>query len=164
MRTVYAMKTTDLCDNFPEKISVAEPIGLRHYGGLTSFYGTIATVKCHEDNSMVRRQLETPGMGRILVVDGGGSLRCALLGDMLAQLATDNGWRGVIVYGLIRDTAAIRYLPLGVMALGSIPLKSEKRNSGTTDVPVRFAGVTFVPGQWLYADEDGVIVSNEMLI
>lgn len=158
------MKTTDLCDAHQQKIKVAEPIGFKCFGTQHSFFGRIATVKCFEDNSFVRKQLETNGQGRVLVVDGAGSMRCALLGDMLADLAIKNGWSGVIVNGCIRDSAAINEMAIGVKALNTMPLKSEKRNEGEIDVAVAFAGITFVPGQWVYADEDGIIVSAEMLI
>ncbi len=158
------MKTTDLCDTHPQKVKVAEPIGFKGYGTQHSFFGRIATVKCFEDNSFVRKALETDGQGRVLVVDGAGSMRCALLGDMLADLAIKNGWSGVIVNGCIRDSAAINEMSIGVKALNTMPLKSEKRNEGQTEVAVEFAGISFVPGQWVYADEDGIIVSAEMLI
>lgn len=158
------MKTTDLCDAHPQKIKVAEPIGFKSFGTHHSFFGRIATVKCFDDNSFVRKALETDGQGRVLVVDGAGSMRCALLGDMLADLAIKNGWSGIIVNGCIRDSAAINEMSIGVKALNTMPLKSEKRNEGQTEVAVEFAGINFVPGHWVYADEDGIIVSAEMLI
>ncbi len=135
----------------------------RAYGGRTRFSGGVRTLKLFEDNSLVRTMLSQPGEGSVLVVDGGGSLRCALLGDQLAALAVKNAWAGVLVYGCIRDSRAIGGMDLGVMALATHPLKSVKRNVGEADVPVTFGGVTFVPGESLYADEDGVVVCREPL-
>jgi regulator of ribonuclease activity A len=150
--------TADLCDQHEDKIRVAEPI-FRIYGARAAFAGRIATVKVFEDNVLVRQALADRADGRVLVVDGGGSLRCALVGDQLALLARDNGWSGIVVFGCIRDSAAIDEVPIGVRALATHPLKSIKRGTGDRDVPVTFAGITFVPGQYLYADRDGVIVS-----
>jgi regulator of ribonuclease activity A len=132
---------------------------LRSYGRRSAFGGIIATLKLFEDNSLVRKVVERPGNGRVLVVDGGGSLRCALVGDQLAQLAAGNAWAGIVVYGCIRDSQAIAQMDIGVLALATHPLKTVKKNVGETDIPVTFGGVTFVPGQYLYADADGVIVS-----
>jgi regulator of ribonuclease activity A len=157
------IKTTDLCDANPDKVSVADP-GFKNFGGKKDFGGKIYTVKCFEDNSYVRKVLETDGAGKVLVVDGGGSMRCALLGDMLAELAIKNKWSGVIVYGCIRDSKAIGDLPVGVQALNTIPLKSNKRNEGQENIPVRFAGVNFIPGEYVYCDADGIITSKEALI
>jgi len=156
------IKTTDLCDAHENKVSVCSPV-FRRFGGARSFHGVISTVKCFEDNSKVREALSKPGAGRVLVVDGGGSLRCALVGDQLALLAQKNGWAGIVVYGCIRDSEAMAGVPIGVRALASHPLRSLKRGVGETDVPVVFAGVTFVPGHCLYADGDGVIVSPDPL-
>jgi regulator of ribonuclease activity A len=124
----------------------------------------IATVQVLEDNVLVRQALEEPGLGRVLVIDGGGSLRCALLGDMLATLARDNGWAGVIVNGCVRDSQAIGALKVGVMALATHPRKSAKLGQGARDVPVTFAGVTFRPGQMVYADRDGIVVAARPLL
>jgi len=157
------LKTTDLCDSHTDKVNIAEPIGFIDYGGKQIFDGRIYTVKCFEDNSFVRKALEQNGTGKILVVDGGGSMRCALLGDMLAELAIKNNWAGIIVYGCIRDSAAIAKLPLGVKALNTIPLKSNKRNEGQENIPVKFAGIEFIPGHFAYCDQDGIIVSAEAL-
>lgn len=156
-------KTADLCDEHASAVEIAEPI-FRDFGGQKSFHGPIATLKVFEDNTLVRQALETAGEGRVLVVDGGGSTRCALVGDVLAQLAVDHGWAGLVVYGCIRDSAAIAELPLGLKALHAVPNKSQKRGEGQRDLPVRFAGVTFKPGHYLYADSDGVIVAAEPLI
>ncbi len=122
------------------------------------------TIKCHEDNSLVKENAGKPGQGRVLVVDGGGSMRRALLGDMIAATALQSGWEGCIIYGCIRDVDAIRALELGVQALGVIPLRTEKRGIGDLDVPVTFGGVTFQPGEFVYADNNGIIVSAEPLI
>ena len=151
--------TTDLTDSHPEAFQVAEPI-FRDFGGRLAFHGPMVTLKLFEDNALVRGTLETPGEGRVLVVDGGGSLRCALLGDQLAELAVRNTWAGVVVYGCIRDSEAIGGLPLGVKALATHPVKSIKRGEGQRDIPVRFAGIQFRPGAWLYADGDGLILSD----
>lgn len=150
--------TADLCDAFSDEVQIVEPI-FADFGGQPEFAGPISTVKCFEDNSLVRGALEEPGQGRVLVVDGGASDRCGLLGGNLAQLAADNNWVGVLVYGCIRDAAEIAETDVGVKALAAYPKKSNKRNLGDRDVPVRFAGVNFAPGHWLYADLDGVVVS-----
>ena len=156
-------KTADLCDQFSDELQVCEPM-FRDFGGKRAFAGQVATIKCFEDNSRVRDLVAEAGAGRVLVIDAGGSLRRAVLGDMLAQKAVDNGWSGVVVYGCIRDSAAIGQMPIGVKALNVHPLKTDKRNEGQRDVPVRFAGVMFRPGDWLYADEDGVIVARRPLV
>jgi len=155
-------QTTDLCDAHEGKVRVAAPI-FRSFGGRPVFHGRIATLKLFEDNGLVRQALDTPGDGRILVVDGGGSLRRALLGDQLAALAVKNDWGGLVIWGCIRDSKAIGAMELGVFALGTIPLKTVKKNLGDAEVPVSFAGIDFVPGEWLYADEDGLIVSSTPL-
>ena len=156
-------KTADLCDDFADSLQIVEP-GYRSYGGKLRFCGEVSTVKCFEDNSKVRQQLSTPGRGRVLVVDAGGSRRCAMLGDLLAAMAIQNGWNGVIMHGLIRDTEDIGQMPLGVMALGAHPRKSEKRDIGDIDVPVCFGCARFSPGDWVYADHDGIIVAQQKLI
>lgn len=159
-----SLKTTDLCDNHLDKVRIAAPVGFSDFGGVKNFNGKIETIKCFEDNSFVRKALEQNGEGKVLVVDGGGSLRCALLGDMLADLAIKNKWNGIIVFGCIRDSAAIAQLPVGVKALATIPLKSNKRNEGQQNITVHFADIDFVPGENVYCDEDGIIVSKESLI
>lgn len=152
------LATTDLCDAYSAELQIADPI-FADFGGRLDFAGPISTVKCFEDNSLVRAALEEPGAGRALVVDGGGSDRCALLGDKLARLAIDNGWAGVLVYGCLRDSAEIADMPIAVKALAAHPKKSDKRGQGDRDVPVRFAGVDFTPGAWLYGDADGVVLA-----
>jgi len=156
------LATTDLCDAHEEKVRVAAPI-FRQFGGRTAFCGPIATLKLFEDNGLVRQALDAPGDGRVLVIDGGGSLRRALLGDQLAALAVKNDWSGVVVWGAIRDSATIAAMDLGVLALATMPLKTVKKNLGERDIPVSFAGIDFVPGEWLYADADGLIVSATRL-
>jgi regulator of ribonuclease activity A len=156
------LATTDLCDAHEDRVRVAAPI-FRHYGGSHAFCGPVATLKIFEDNGLVRQTLDTPGEGRVLVIDGGGSLRCALLGDQLAELAVKNGWAGVVVWGCIRDSAAIGGMDLGVLALATHPKKTVKKNLGEAGVPVSFAGIEFRPGEWLYADADGLIVSPTRL-
>jgi len=157
------IQTADLCDAHEGKLRVVSPM-CRSYGGRPAFGGEIATLKVFEDNSMVRTALEGPGYGRVLVIDGGASLRCALVGDQLAQLGVKNSWAGVIVYGCIRDSKAIGGMDIGVFALGTHPQKSIKKGAGDRDLPVTFGGVTFVPGQFVYADEDGVVVSESPLL
>ncbi len=154
--------TADLCDRYETELQVLAP-GFRDYGGSEGYSGPIATVKVHEDNSLVRAALETAGEGRVLVVDGGGSLRCALVGDGLAALAQQNGWAGLLVYGCIRDAAAIAGIPIGLKALDTHPRKSVKQGRGDRGIPVCFSGVTFVPGAHLYADRDGVVVASRPL-
>ena len=151
--------TADLYDQHEHRVQVLEPM-LSDYGGKRGFSGPIATVKVYEDNSLVRAALEEPGAGKVLVVDGGGSLRCALVGDKLAELASRNGWAGLVVYGCIRDAATIATIPIGLKAVNTTPRKSVKQGTGDRDIPVRFAGVTFTLGWYLYADEDGVLISE----
>ncbi|MCP1674709.1 regulator of ribonuclease activity A [Natronocella acetinitrilica] len=157
-----SLRTTDLCDAHGDQVIALSPL-FQDYGGKREWHGQIATVKVFEDNSLVRAALEEPGQGRVLVVDGGGSMRCALLGDQMADLALRNNWAGVLVYGCVRDAAELRDIAVGVKALNTHPQRSVKKGVGERDVPVTFSGVTFSAGQWLYADEDGVIVSAEAL-
>ena len=155
-------KTVDLCDQYAAELQVAAPI-FRDYGGTIAFCGPISTVQVHEDNVLVRAALEEPGQGRVLVVDGGGSLRCALVGDQLAALGIGSGWAGIVINGCIRDIAALAELRIGIKALAANPLRSAKRGAGARDVAVTFAGLTWAPGQYLYADEDGIIVAGHPL-
>ncbi len=155
--------TPDLCDAFEGHVQVLEP-RFRPFGGRAAFAGRVTTVRCFEDNSKVRDVVATPGKGRVLVVDGAGSLRRALLGDLLAQKAVDNGWEGVLVHGCVRDVEVLAMLDLGVFALAAHPLKTDKRGLGEIDVDVAFAGVAFTPGAWLYADANGVIVAADELV
>lgn len=157
------ISTPDLCDSHETEVAVLEPL-FANYGGREAFGGEVVTVKCFEDNSLVKEQLAGAGNGRILVVDGGGSLRRALLGDMIAESAVRNGWAGVVIYGAVRDVDAIAGLDLGVQALGAAPLKTEKRGIGDLNIPVRFAGVEIRPGSYVYADNNGIIVSSRALL
>ena len=154
--------TADLYDEYEEKLQIATPM-FNDYGGKKRFSGPASTVKVFEDNSLVRAALEEPGAGRVLVVDGDASLRCALVGDMLAELGKDNGWQGIIVYGCIRDSAVITDIDIGVKALNTNPRKSVKKGLGERDIAVTFADVTISPGDYIYADEDGVVISVEKL-
>ena len=153
--------TPDLCDEYPE-VEVLEPM-FNNFGGKESFGGEIVTIKCHEDNSLVKEQVGMPGNGKVMVVDGGGSLRNALLGDMLAEKAAENGWEGLVIYGCIRDIDVIMETDLGVQALATNPRKTEKKGLGEMNVPVKFAGVQMNPGNFIYADNNGIIVSEKKL-
>jgi regulator of ribonuclease activity A len=151
--------TTDLCDAHPV-VQVCDPI-LHDFGRRRAFHGPIATLKVFEDNSPVREALEAPGTGRVLVVDGGGSLRCALVGGLLGKLAKERGWAGIVVFGCVRDCDELARCDLGIKALAPHPRKSEKgMHGGQADRLLQFAGVTFRPGAWLYADADGVVVAE----
>jgi regulator of ribonuclease activity A len=152
--------TTDLCDEHPE-IQVCAPV-FQAFGGRTAFSGPITTLKVFEDNTLVREAVGRAGEGRVLVVDGGGSLRCSLFGGNLAVSAAENGWAGVVVHGCVRDVEELAAQPVGVRALAVFPRKSERGlHSGQTGLPVIFAGVTFREGAWLCADRDGVVVLPE---
>jgi regulator of ribonuclease activity A len=154
------LATTDLCDAHPEA-QVCEPVFLS-WGGRTAFSGPITTLKVFEDNSLVREAVGLPGEGRVLVVDGGGSLRCSLLGGNLAVAAAQNGWAGVVVHGAVRDVDELDAQPIGVRALAPFPRKSERGlHSGQAGLPVIFAGVVFREGAWLCADRDGIVVLPE---
>ncbi len=154
--------TADLYDAHGEALRVMAPI-FRDYGGSKSFAGEVVTLKVFEDNSLVRAALEEPGLGRVLVVDGGGSLRCALVGDNLAELGAKNGWAGIVVYGCIRDSAPIAGIAIGVKAIATNPRKSVKKGEGERGLTLRFAEVTVEPGDYLYADVDGVVLAKGKL-
>jgi regulator of ribonuclease activity A len=154
--------TADLYDQHTDLVQVALPM-FNDYGGKKKFYGPASTVRVFEDNSLVRAALEEPGDSRVLIVDGGESLNCALVGDLLAQLGRDNGWEGIIVSGCIRDSAVIAGIDIGVKALNTSPRKSVKKGAGDRDIPVTIAGVTFNPGAYIYADEDGILISDQPL-
>lgn len=156
------VSTPDLCDEFENEIQIAEPV-LKHFGGKKAFSGKVVTVKCFEDNSKVKELLDQPGEGRVLVVDGEGSLRRSLLGDMLGEKAVINGWAGIVVYGAVRDIEMLEKLSLGILALAPIPLKTEKLGKGEIDVAVSFAGLNIRPGDYLYADKSGVIIASRRL-
>jgi regulator of ribonuclease activity A len=152
--------TCDLYDSFGERARVLPPL-FQDFGGRPHFAGEIVTVRCFEDNSRVKEVLGTPGHGKVLVVDGGGSQRCALMGDLIAQSAVDNGWEGVLIYGCIRDRAVLRGLALGIKALASIPRKSERKGEGQIQLPIEIAGIACRPGDRLVADEDGVLILDQ---
>lgn len=152
----------DLCDQFPDLVQVVEPM-FGNFGGREVFFGEIVTLKAFEDNSLVREQVALPGKGKVLVIDGGGSMRRAMLGDMLAEQAAKNGWEGMLINGCIRDVNAIGETDLGVAALGTHPMKTDKRGLGDLNVAVTFGGVTFRPGHYLYADNNGVLISPQPL-
>ena len=157
------VSTADLCDRYAEQLQIADP-GLRDFGGLQAFSGLIVTLKVFEDSSLLRVALSAAGLGRVLVVDGSASIRCALLDRPLAELALQNGWAGLVINGCVRHTAALAELAIGIKALAAHPLKSFKHGIGEQDIPLRFAGVHFLPGQYLYADEDGLLVAAKTLV
>lgn len=154
--------TADLYDEYGEQLRVVAPI-FSDYGGVEMFSGEVVTLKVFEDNSLVRATLEEAGQGRVLVVDGGGSLRCALVGDMLAEIGVKNDWAGVVVYGCIRDAVPISKLRIGVKALATNPRKSVKKGVGERDLKLQFAEVKFTPGDYLYADRDGIVIADSKL-
>ena len=152
----------DLCDQYGDSLRVLSPM-LKNFGGNNCFHGKISTIKCHEDNSFVADAVKEKGDGSVLVVDGGGSSRCALLGDNLAAIAASNSWAGIVVFGCVRDVVALKNISLGIQAIAPHPMKSVKRQVGLRDVEVSFGGVSFIPGQYVYADDNGVIVSEDEL-
>jgi len=159
--------TCDLCDAHKNDVSgafrVLPPV-FRDFGGLRTFSGPVFTVQCFEDNSMVKAAVDSPGEGRVLVVDGGGSLRRALLGGNLGAAAAKNGWAGVVIDGCVRDVAELAALQVGIRALAAMPMPTEKRNQGQSQVAVRLQGIWVKPGDWLYADEDGIVVGAAALV
>lgn len=151
------LSTCDLSDQHGDKARIPAPV-FRDFGGRTRFSGAAVTVKCFEDNSRIKELLATPGAGRVLVVDGGGSTRCALLGDMIAKDAVVNGWEGVVVYGCVRDTAVLATLDLGIKAIGVMPRRSTRRGEGTTQIVIDVAGIQVAEGDLVVGDEDGLVV------
>lgn len=156
------MRTTDLCDEHGDALRVLQPL-YRDFGQRRAFHGRVRTLRVFEDNALVRAALETPGKGEVLVIDGGGSMRVALVGGNLGKLAETNGWAGIVVHGAVRDASELVVCDVGVKALGTIPKKGAKAGAGERDVAVTFAGVTIAPGDWLYADDDGIVVSEGAL-
>ncbi|MCL1035578.1 ribonuclease E activity regulator RraA [Shewanella corallii] len=154
--------TSELCDMFLDVVDVVEPM-FSNYGGCSSFGGAISTVKCFEDNGVIADVLSEDGEGRVLLVDGGGSLRRALLDANLAETAVANNWEGILVYGCVRDVDALEEFDIGIQAIASIPVGADNNGVGEVDVPVNFGGVTFLPGDHVYADNTGVILSPEPL-
>ena len=164
-----AFVTCDLLDDHPEHdFQVVSPSidgkFFKSYGAIKSFGGQVVTVKCFEDNSRVKELLATDGQGKVLVVDGGASMRCALMGDMIAESAVNNHWSGVIIYGCVRDVDAIAELNLGVHALAAIPQKSNRKGLGEVDISLSFGGVTVKSGDYVYADNNGIIIAKEKLV
>ena len=149
--------TSDLYDEHRDGAGVCL-VQFQQYGGVRAFAGPISTVRCYEDNVLLKQQISTPGEGRVLVIDAGGSLRCALIGDTIAGIGVEQGWAGIVLHGCVRDVAALRELPIGLKALGTNPRPSSKRGEGEIDVPVTFGELTFRPGAMLHSDEDGIVV------
>jgi regulator of ribonuclease activity A len=156
------ISTPDLSDAAPE-VSALE-LQFFNYGNIRQFGGPAVTIKCHEDNSLVKQCVEEPGQGRVIVVDGGGSRRRSLLGDMLAEKAAANDWAGLVIHGVIRDVDEIGRTSIGVQALGTCPIKTEKLGAGQRDIGVTIGGVLICPGDYVYADNNGVIVSKRPLL
>lgn len=155
--------TPDICDDFADQVTVLAPI-YQNFGGKTSFYGEVETVKCFEDNSRVKELLATPGNGRVLVVDGGGSLRCALIGDLIAASAVDNAWSGIVIHGCCRDVHELQTMDFGVRALNAFPLKSTRKGVGEQGIEIEIGGAVIRPGMWIYADETGIVVTPENVV
>lgn len=151
------MSTADLYDEHGDALASCD-VQFRQFGAVSGFSGPAVTVRCHEDNALLKSVLSEPGAGRVLVVDGGGSLHTALMGDLIAGLAVSNGWAGVVIHGAVRDVAVLRTMALGIKALGSNPRKSTKTGAGERDVPVTFGNATFGPGDLVHSDDDGVVV------
>ena len=154
--------TSELCDLYAEQVDVVEPI-FSSFGGVSNFYGKVTTVKCFESNGLIAEVLEENGEGRVLVIDGGGAVRRGLIDAELAQLAVDNGWEGIIVYGAVRQIQQLENLDIGIHALAPIPVSADEISAGESDVPVNFGGVTFFPEDYIYADLTGIILSQEPL-
>ena len=152
--------TTDLCDQFEKSVRVLAPV-FRDFGGRTRFHGEAVTVKCFEDNSRIKELSSTPGSGKVLMVDAGGSTRCAVMGDIIAGDFAKNGWEGVVIFGCIRDRAAIGELNIGVKALAAMPRRPNKRSEGQVNLAIEIGGQICNPGDHIYADEDGIIILNE---
>lgn len=154
--------TSEICDIYSDQVDVVEPI-FSSFGGASSYFGQITTVKCFESNGLIAEVLEEDGRGKVLLVDGGGAVRRALIDAELAQLALDNGWEGIIVYGAVRQIDILETLDIGIHALAPIPVGAEDSNIGEVDTPVNFGGVTFLPEDYIYADLTGIVLSPEML-
>lgn len=160
---IIPFTTADLCDAHQEMCQVCTT-QFRQYGGRRVFSGRIRTIECRDDNVLLRRALEQPSSGEVLVVDGGGSLESALIGDIVAGLGLKNGWAGVIIFAAVRDANALGRLDFGVKALGTNPRKSAKTGAGRSDVPLRQGGAVFTPGAWVYSDDDGLLVASGPLL
>lgn len=154
--------TSELCNLYADLIDVVEPI-FSNYGGRCSFGGQVVTIKCFENNGLIRQMVEQDGEGKVLVIDGGGSARRALIDIDIAETAAKNNWEGIICYGSVRDVDALEDVELGIQALLSIPVGAADCNDGDTDVPVNFAGVSILPDDHIYADNTGIILSPDPL-
>ena len=154
------LSTPDIIDQYPDLETLIE---FKNFGGTRSFHGEIQTIQCHEDNSFVKKELSKMSDSGVLVVDGNASKNCALLGDLLAEMAKENGWSGIIINGLVRDIEILKDIDIGVMALGSCPRKSEKKNIGERNLEIHINGISIKPGNWCYADENGILISKEKL-
>ncbi len=154
--------TSALCDMYIDQVDVVEPM-FSNFGGRTSFAGQITTIKCFEDNGLIREVLEQEGLGRILLIDGGGSLRRALVDAEIATIAEDNEWEGIVVFGSVREIDDLEEMNIGIQAIASIPVGAVSQGVGESDIPVNFGGVTFLPDDYLYADSTGIIISPEIL-
>ncbi|AEH32104.1 S-adenosylmethionine:2-demethylmenaquinone methyltransferase [Vibrio anguillarum 775] len=161
-RTIMEYNTSALCDIYLDQVDVVEPM-FSNFGGSASFAGQLTTIKCFEDNGLIREVLEQDGLGRVLLIDGGGSLRRALIDAELAALAEENEWEGIVVYGCVREVDELEEMSIGIQALASIPVGASNQGIGEVDVPVNFGGVTFLPEDYLYADNTGIILSPEPL-
>lgn len=154
--------TSELCDMYAEQVDVLDPI-FEHYGGVTSFGGQVSTVKCFEDNGLITSLVSQDGRGRVLVIDGGGSTRRGLVDAELAELAAENNWEGMVIYGSVREVDALEDINIGILAINSIPVAADDQSIGEDDLAVNFAGVTFLPDDHLYADSTGTILSADAL-
>ena len=154
--------TSELCDIYLDQVDVVDPI-FSSFGGVSAFSGKITTIKCVESNGLIAEVLEEEGQGRVLLIDGGGAVRRALIDAELAQLAADNGWEGIIVYGAVRQIDQLENIDIGIQALAPIPVSADEQTSGEVDVPVNFGGVSFLPEDFVYADLTGIILSPEQL-
>ncbi|GIU52018.1 MULTISPECIES: ribonuclease E activity regulator RraA [Shewanella] len=154
--------TSELCDMYLDVVDVVEPM-FSNYGGTSSFGGSISTIKCFEDNGLIADALQAEGEGKVLLVDGGGSMRRALVDASIAEIAVANKWEGIIVYGSVRDVDALEEMDIGIQALASIPIGADSNGVGEVEIPVNFGGVTFLPFDHIYADNTGVILSPEAL-
>lgn len=157
------ISTSELCDRYPDMVDVLEPI-LRSYGGVSSFAGSIVSIKCFEDTKTIREVIEQDGTGKVLLIDGGGSTRRALIDIEMAETALDNNWVGIICYGSVRDVDALEELEIGIQAVASIPVGADSLHDAEVDIPVHFGSVTFLPDDYVYADNTGVVLSQEPLL